>query len=83
MVSETSLQATGSIHFDVIVTADGIIAASHGGFVFFFQVYEGIAYPRDTQVHRALFWAESFKGGEVNDFLDNLSVDDVFRIAIV
>ena len=37
----------------------------------------------DPQVHRALFWAKSLKSEEVSDLLSNLSVDDVFRIAIV
>ena len=35
--------------------ADGTIAAFHGGFDFFFQVYGGLTYLRDPQVHRALF----------------------------
>ena len=61
----------------------GTIAAFHCGFDFFFQVCGGLTYPTDPQVHRALFWAESFKGGELSDFLGDLSVDDVFRIAIV
>ena len=34
-------------------------------------------------MHRALFWAESLKGGELSDFLGDLSVNDVFRTAIV
>ena len=49
----------------------------------FFQVCGGLANPRDLQVHRALFWAESLKGGKLSDFVGDLSVDDVFRIAIV
>ena len=40
-------------------------------------------YPRDPQVHRTLFRAKSLKGGELSNFLGDLSVDDVFRIAIV
>ena len=43
--------------------ADGIIAAFHGGFDFIFRVCEGLINPRDPQVHRALFWAESLEGG--------------------
>ena len=39
--------------------------------------------PWDSQVHHTLFWAELLKGGELSDFLGDLSVDDVFRIAIV
>ena len=31
----------------------------------------------------ALFWDESLKGGELSNFLGDLSVDDVFRIATV
>ena len=62
---------------------DGTIAAFHGGFDFFFQVCGGLTNPRDPQVHRALFWAESLKVGKLSDFLGDLSVDDVFRIAIV
>ena len=34
-------------------------------------------------MHRALFWLESLKGGELSDFLGDLSVYGVFRIAIV
>ena len=63
--------------------ADGTIAAFYGGFDFFFQVCGWLTYPRDLQVHRALFWAESLKDGELSNFLGDLSVDDVFRIAIV
>ena len=62
---------------------DEIIAAFHGGFDFFFQVCGGLTYPRDPQVHREIFWAKSLKGRELNNFLGNLSIDDVFRIAIV
>ena len=60
-----------------------MIAAFHGNFDFFFQVYGGLANPRDSQVYRALFWTESLKGGELSDFLGDMSVDDAFRIAIV
>ena len=35
------------------------------------------------QVHRALFWAESRKGGKLTNFLGDFRADDVFRIAIV
>ena len=63
--------------------ADVTIAAFHGSFDFFFQVCGGLTYPRNPQVHRALFWAESLKGGKLSDFLGNLSIYDVFRIAIV
>ena len=62
---------------------DGTIAAFHGGFDFFFQVCRWLTYPRDPQVHRILFRAELLKGGELRNFLGDLSVDDVFRIAIV
>ena len=61
----------------------GTIAAFHGGFDFFFQVCGGLSNQRNPQVHRALFWAESLKGGKLSDFLGDLGVDDVFRIAIV
>ena len=63
--------------------ADGTTAAFHGGSDFFFQVCGGLTNPRDPQVHWALFWAESLKGGKLSNFLGDLSVDDVFRIAIV
>ena len=63
--------------------ADGTIAAFHGGFDFFFQVCRWLTYPRDPQVHRTLFRAKSLKSGERSNFLGDLSVDDVFRIAIV
>ena len=58
--------------------ADGTIAAFHGGFDFFFQVCGWLTYPRDLQVHRTLFRAKSLKGGELSNFLGDLSVDDVF-----
>ena len=32
---------------------------------------------------RALFWTKSLTGGELSDFLGDLSVDDVFKIVIV
>ena len=57
-------------------------SAFHDGFDFFFQVCQELTYPRDPQVHRALFRVESLKGGELSNFLGNLSID-VFRIAIV
>ena len=63
--------------------ADKIIAAFHDGFDFFFQVCGGLTYPRDSQVHAALFRAKSLKGGEQTNFLGNLSVDDIFKIPIV
>ena len=59
------------------------IAAFHGSFDFFFQVCGGLIYPSDPQMRRALFWAKLLKGGELSDFLDDLSVDDIFRITIV
>ena len=62
---------------------DGTIAAFHCGFGFFFQVCGGFIYPRHLQVHRTLFLAESLKGGELSDFLGNLGIDDIFKIAIV
>ena len=34
-------------------------------------------------MHWVSFRAESFKDGELRNFLGDLSVDDVFRIAIV
>ena len=37
---------------------------------------------RDPQVHRALFWAKSLKGGKLSDFVGDLSAVDVFSIAI-
>ena len=63
--------------------AEETIAAFHGGFDFFIQVCEGLIYPRYPQVHKALFRAESLKGGKLSDFLGDLSVDDVFTIASV
>ena len=63
--------------------ADGTIAAFHGDFDFFFQVCDGLANPMDPQVHQALFWAKSLKGGKLINFIGDLSVDDVSRSAIV
>ena len=63
--------------------AEETIAAFHGSFASFFQVCGGFTNPRDPQVHMALFWAKSLKGGKPSDFLGDLSVGDVFRIAIV
>ena len=34
-------------------------------------------------MHRALFWAEWLKGGELSNFLRDLSVDDVFRLPLI
>ena len=34
-------------------------------------------------MHLALFWIESLKDGKLSNFLGDLSVDDVFTIAIV
>ena len=42
-----------------------------------------LTYPRDPQVHKELFWAKSLKGGELSNFVGDLSVNDVFRISIV
>ena len=50
---------------------------------FFFLVCGALVYSRSPQAHRALFRAESLKGGELSDFLCDLSVDDVFSIGIV
>ena len=63
--------------------ADGTVAAFLGGFDFFFQVCGGLTHPRGSRVHRSLFWAESLEGEKLSDFLGDLSVDDVFGIAIV
>ena len=63
--------------------ADGTIAAFHAGFDFFIQVCRWLTDPRDPQVHRTFIRAKSLKGGERSNFLGDLSVDDVFRIAIV
>ena len=57
--------------------------AFHDGFDFFFQVCGGLSYPRDPQVRRTLFWTKSLKSEELSNFLGDLSVDDVFRIAVV
>ena len=62
--------------------ADGTTEALQGGFDFF-QVCGRLTYQRDSQVRRALSWAESLKGEELTNFLGDLRVDDVFRIAIV
>ena len=51
-------------------------------FTSFLKLVVGLPTQRDPQVYRTLFWAESLKGGELSNFLD-LSVDDVFRIAVV
>ena len=59
------------------------IAAFHGGFNFFFQVCGEFTYPMDSQVYRALFRAESLQDIELSNFLGNVSVHDVFRVAIV
>ena len=83
MVGRTSLQATGSKRRKDQVGADGTIAAFHGSFDFFFEVCGGLTYLRDPPIHQALFWAELLKGGKLSDLLGNLSIDDVFRIAIV
>ena len=84
MVGRTSLWVTCSTHLDLDqADVNGTIATFHDGFDFFFEVCGWLAYPRDPQVHMALFWVESLKGGELNNFLGDLSVDDVFRIAIV
>ena len=48
----------------------------------FFQVCGWLTYSMDPQLHRTLFRAKSFKGVELSDFLGDLSVDDVFGIAI-
>ena len=48
-----------------------------------FQVFRRLTYPRDSQVHRILFRAKSLKGGKLSNFVGDLSVGDVFRIAIV
>ena len=62
---------------------DGTTTAFRDGFDFFFQVCGGLIYPRDPQVDIVLFWTESLEGRELSGFLDDLSVDDVFRTAIV
>ena len=81
MVGRTSLRATSSMRLDVKnqASADGTIATFHGCYDFFFQVCGGLTYPRDPQVHRALFRAQSLKGGELSDFHGNLSVGDVLQ----
>ena len=38
---------------------------------------------KGPSVHRTLFRAKSLTGGELSNFLGDLSVDNVFRIAIV
>ena len=64
-------------------SADRTTTAFYGDFDFFFQVCEGFTYLRDPQLHKALFWAESLKGGELSYFLSDLSVNNIFRVAIV
>ena len=39
-------------------------------FDFFFLVCAGLTYPRDPQVHKALFRAKSLKDRELNDLGD-------------
>ena len=82
MAGRAFLLATGSMSFDVktkwVLTEPQ--QPSTAIFASFFQICGGLNYSRDHQVHRALFWAKSLKG---ENFLDNLSIDDVFRITIV
>ena len=49
----------------------------------FSKFVEGLPIQGTLKVHRALCLAEWLKGGKLTDFLGDLSVDDVFRIAIV
>ena len=82
VAGRTSLRATGSIRFDTktkrVLTKPWQL--SMAVLNFFFQVRKGLTYPRDSQVHRALFRAKSLKRRELSNFFDDLSVDDVFGI---
>ena len=84
MVGRSSLRATGSMRGIVknFTGADGTIPTFHGCCDFFFQACGGLTNPRDSQVHRALFWAELLKVAELSDFLGDLSVDDVFKMPL-
>ena len=84
MVGRKSLRATGSMRFElktkrVMTKPQQLFMAVLTSFSKF---VEGLPIQRILK-YMTLFWAELLKDGKLSNFLGNLSVDDIFRIAIV
>ena len=74
MVGRTTLRATGSIRCDLKIKRM-LADLSTTVLTSFFQICEGLVYPRNSQVYKTLFMAKLLRYGELQNFQNSRIVE--------